>query len=233
MNDFKTKDLEACIQSNALLYPYYSEGNITIYHGKAEQILPFLDGADLLLTDPPYGIGEAAGKNKSRGHLAVSKDYGNAKWDDEPLPMWLIDMACSRAVWHIIWGGNYYPMPATSCVLVWDKNNGSNNFADCELAYTNLKCAVRQIKYTWNGMIQENMKNKEKRVHPTQKPLEVMKWAIAQAPDDCQTIIDPFMGSGTTLLAAKGMGCKAIGIEQEEKYCKVAMERLRQETLGI
>ena len=134
--------------------------------------------------------------------------------------------------YQIIFGGNYFGLPPSSCWLVWDKDN-TGDFADCELAWTNLKKAVRRLKWRWNGMLQENMANKELREHPTQKPLEVMKWAMKHAPEDCQTILDPFMGSGTTLRAAKDLGRKAIGIEIEEKYCEIAVNRLRQEVLPL
>lgn len=114
---------------------------------------------------------------------------------------------------------------------MWDKDNGENDFADCELAWTNLPKAVRRFRWRWQGMLQEDMGNKEFRTHPNQKPLALMKWAISQAPQDCKVILDPFMGSGTTLRAAKDLGRRAIGIEREEQYCEDAANRLRQEVL--
>jgi DNA modification methylase len=114
--------------------------------------------------------------------------------------------------------------------LVWDKENGANGFADCELAWTNLKIAVRMIRHMWNGMLR---KNGEPREHPTQKPVDVMAWAIRQAPNNVITILDPFMGSGTTLRAAKDLGRKAIGIEIEEKYCEIAAKRMAQEVFDF
>jgi site-specific DNA-methyltransferase (adenine-specific) len=187
---------------------------------------------DLVLTDPPYGIGEAAGKNKSRGKLAIAKDYGNESWDDEPPSKEYFDEMRRVSKNQIIFGGNYFAdnLPASSCWLVWDKNNGANDFADCELAWTSLERAVRLFKYTWNGMIQEDMKHKERRAHPTQKPLELMKWCLSQVPD-AVTILDPFMGSGTTLVAAKYLGRNATGIEISPKYCEIARNRLSQEML--
>jgi DNA modification methylase len=130
-----------------------------------------------------------------------------------------------RVIW---WGGNYYPMPASSCWLVWDKLN-TGNFADCELAWTNLTGAVRIKRHLWNGMIR---KQNEARWHPTTKPRELMEWCIEKV-DPADTILDPFMGSGTTLVAAKQLGRKAIGIEIEEKYCEIAVDRLRQGVLGL
>lgn len=102
----------------------------------------------------------------------------------------------------------------------------SGNFADCELAYTNLKTVVKRLRYRWAGYSQEDMANKEARLHPTQKPLAVMKWCLSFIPKD-SIILDPFAGSGSTLLAAKALGFKAIGIEQDERYCKVAAKCLK------
>lgn len=211
--------------------PYYQEKGITIYHGDCREILPTLGKVDLVLTDPPYGIGEANGKNKSRGKLARPKDYGIDKWDTETVPQSLINEIVCKSDKSIVFGGNYYSMPPSSCWIVWDKDNGDTDFADCELAWTNLEKAVRKIRYRWNGMLQENMANKETRYHPTQKPLNVMTWCISQAPKTVASILDPFMGSGTTLVAAKNLGRQAIGIELEEKYCEIAVRRLAQEVL--
>lgn len=209
--------------------PYYSHAGITIYHGDCREILPTLPKVDLVLTDPPYGIGEARKNNASRGKLAQAKDYGVASWDDKPPSDWLFLLMREISTYQIMFGGNYFPLPPSKCWLVWDKVNGECDFADCELAWTNLNKAVRKIEWRWSGMLQQDMSNKEHRSHPTQKPLAVMKWAITQAPDDCKTILDPFMGSGTTLVAAKNLNRKAIGIEIEEKYCEIAANRLSQE----
>lgn len=211
--------------------PYYQDESCTIYHGDNRSILPQLSPVDLVLTDPPYGIGEARGKNKSRCKCAVAKDFGVSDWDDAPPEDWLFGLMRSMSRHQIIFGGNYFPLPPTPCWLVWDKLNGESDFADCELAWTNLKKAVRRIQWRWAGMLQQDMAHKEFREHPTQKPLSVMKWALLQAPDDCAVVLDPFMGSGTTLVAARSEGRRCIGIERELKYCKIAVERLKQESL--
>lgn len=217
--------------------PYYQDNSVTIYHGDCRDILPTLDPVDLVLTDPPYGIGEAAGKNKSRGLLAASKDYGNAKWDDKPIDIDLIHLVLGAGNNTILFGGNYYALNPNGCWLIWDKQNGETDFADCEMAWTNLPGAVRRIIYKWQGMLQQNMRDKDERKHPTQKPLSVMKWCIDQADlktkKEITTILDPFMGSGTTLRAAKDLGRKAIGIEIEEKYCEIAAKRMSQEVLPL
>lgn len=208
--------------------PYYEENGIVIYNADCRLVLPTLPKVDLVLTDPPYGIGEAAGKNKSRGKMATAKDYGNLTWDNEPPPAWIWGLIAEKSTHQIIFGGNYFPMPPSSCWLVWDKDNGESDFADCELAWTNIPKAVRRLRWRWAGMLQEDMARKEYREHPTQKPVPVMKWALSQAPDTVRTVLDPFMGSGTTLVACKQAGIQCVGIEREQKYCEIAARRLAQ-----
>ena len=181
------------------------------------------------MTDPPYGIGESAGKNKSRGKLAIAKDFGFKAWDNSPPPLKYFIQMRRVSEFQIVFGGNYFQVEPSSCWLVWDKVNGETDFADCELAWTNLKKAVRRIKYRWQGMLQENMKDKEERVHPTQKPKKVMEWCIEQIPlRPGSLIIDPFMGSGTTGIAATNLGHKFIGVEMDEEYFDIACNRIEQ-----
>jgi DNA modification methylase len=217
--------------------PYYEQSGVTIYHGGALAVLDMWEGFrsqsfDLLLTDPPYGIREARSNNKSRSALAVSRDYGVSSWDDRPAHE-AIAMARRFCRWQIVFGGNYYDLPASRCWLVWDKENGANDFADCELAWTNLDKAIRRIVYRWQGMLQEPGIPRELRQHPTQKPEAVMRWALLQAPESVRTVLDPFMGSGTTLVAAKRLGRVAVGIEREERYCEIAAQRLQQEAFDF
>ena len=212
--------------------PYYDDGQITIYHGDCREILPTLGPVDLVLTDPPYGIGEAAGKNKSRSKLTIAQDFGDDAWDDAPIAQDLMACVLAAGSTQIIFGGNYYDLPPTSCWLIWDKENGASDFADCEMAWTNMGKAARLLRWRWAGMLQGDMKAKEYRYHPTQKPVPVMRWCLEQA-GSVMTILDPFMGSGTTLRAAKDLGRKAIGIEIEERYCEAAVKRLAQEVLPL
>ena len=207
-------------------------GLATLYLGDCAEVLPTLGRVNAVVTDPPYGIGEAAGKNKSRCNLAVAKDYGDDTWDNEIVDNQVIDLIRQISDWQIIFGGNYYALPPTKCWLVWDKEN-TGDFADAELAWTNLNKAVRLKRYMWNGMLRAN---KEPRGdHPTQKPVGIMTWCISHLPDGSNTILDPFMGSGTTGVAAVQMGRKFIGVEREKKYFDIACQRIdaaqRQEKL--
>ena len=199
-------------------------GDATLYLGDCMDILPTLDKVDAVITDPPYGINENSKKVASRGKLAAPKDYGDFDWDKAPPSDQLIELIRTKGQHQAFFGGNYFTLPPTSCWLVWDKLNGDNDFADCELAWTNWPKAVRRLQWRWNGMIRQG---NEERYHPTQKPLEVMKWVITLCPKS-ETILDPFMGSGTTGVAAIQMGRQFIGIEREPKYFDIACKRIEQ-----
>jgi DNA modification methylase len=223
------------IGSGALLdgkFLYHQQDGIRIFCGDNRIIAPMLGQYDVLHTDPPYGINENRRKQKSRqGHgMANQRDYGDYDWDSETPELWTLQMMMTKAKWQIIWGGNYFGLPARRGWLVWDKDNGATDFADCELAWTNLEMAVRKIKYKWQGMLQENMAEKDVRYHPTQKATAVMEWALGFVPE-CKTLLDPWMGSGTTLIAARAKGMQADGIEINEKYCEAAKQRLSQRVL--
>jgi site-specific DNA-methyltransferase (adenine-specific)/modification methylase len=196
----------------------------TLYCGDSREIVPGLAAVDAVVTDPPYGIGEAAGKNKSRGKLATSKDYGDDEWDNAPPPGWLILLLREKSRWQVIFGGNFYSMPPSSCWLVWDKENGQTDFADAELAWTNLPKAVRLKRWMWHGMLRAG--GEDRGDHPTQKPIKIMEWALTLLPEPSQTILDPFMGSGTTGVACVNLGRSFVGIERERKYFDVACQRI-------
>ncbi len=198
-------------------------GNATLYLGDCMEVLPTLGKVDAVITDPPYGINENSKKVASRVNAAAAKDYGDFDWDKKPPAAELIQAIRDKGEFQAFFGGNYFALPPTSCWLVWDKLN-SGDFADCELAWTNWPKAVRRLQWRWNGMIRQG---NEERYHPTQKPLEVMKWVIELCPK-AQTILDPFMGSGTTGVAAIQLGRSFIGIEREPKYFDIACKRIEQ-----
>ena len=218
--------------------PVYDQDGIQIYHGDCRKVVPLLPAMDLLLTDPPYGIqvakrgtvGSDAPANSKRPAWARKircTKFEPVDWDDAPPPAWLLAMLRAKTRHQIIWGGNYFEgLPGGPCWLVWDKRNGATSWADCELAWTNLPKAVRMIKWRWSGMLQEDMKNKEKRLHPTQKPVALMDWCLGKAPAGIGSVLDPYMGSGSVLLAAQKAGLRAIGIERHLPYISKAIERL-------
>jgi len=198
-------------------------GNATLYLGDCLEILPTLPKVDAVITDPPYGIGESSKKNDSRENLAPPTDYGAFDWDSEPASPIQIAACIAAGGSAIVWGGNYFGLQRQSKWLVWDKLN-SGDFADCELAWTNLPGAVRIFRHMWNGMLKASEKGLP-RVHPTQKPIALMKWCIDQAGAP-QTILDPFMGSGTTGIAASDLGRLFVGIEINQKYFDIACQRI-------
>lgn len=226
--------------------PYYEHAGITIYHGDCRDVMEELRESwgeqpfDLLLTDPPYGIGVAktcrvgsVKRTKTNGFAVLdATDFGIVEWDGDTCAD-AIPIARALCRHQVIFGGNYYELPPSRAWLVWDKANEGTDFADCELAWTNLDQAVRKLTFRWNGMLQGAGVPKEPRLHPTMKPEPVMRWALMQAPADAKTVLDPFMGSGTTLVACKRLGRSCVGIEREERYCEIAAQRLSQEALPL
>ena len=188
-------------------------GNATLYLADCMEVLPTLGKVDAVITDPPYGIGanrQTLGKGK--------KDFDRGgNWDDTApdVGMWLAsaDLVC-------FWGGNYFAdqLPITNDWLIWHKLNDGRSFSECEMAWSNFGKQTRHLSHHWSG---------EEKGHPTQKPLPVMLWCIEQAGKP-QTILDPFMGSGTTGVAAIQLGRKFIGIEREPKYFDIACRRIEQ-----
>jgi DNA modification methylase len=187
---------------------------ITIYHADCAHIMPFLDPVDLLLTDPPYGINIASNP--------IRQKHERNDWDASTPPSYIIDYAIAISKKSIIWGGNYFHLPPSRKFLVWDKRQPENfSLAMAEQAWCSFD---GNAKIFYKRVVGYN------KDHPTQKPESLMAWCIEQA-GEVSTILDPFMGSGTTLVAAKNMGKRAIGIERELKYCEIAVRRLAQQSL--
>lgn len=189
---------------------------------------------DLAIVDPPYGIGESGDRNKSRGCLATSKDYkafaGNDLSPPEPEYFNQLFRVTKN---QIIWGANHYItrfIQDSPCWLVWDKENGATDFADCELAFTSFKTAVRKFKFQWQGMLQGDMKNKEQRIHPTQKPVKLYEWLLTNYAKPDQKILDTHLGSASSAIAAHYFGCEFTGIEIDEDYFKASLERITEQT---
>ena len=197
--------------------PYYQDDYATIYHGDCREILPGLPKFDMVLTDPPYGIGFASQPTKCQ-RAAVMKPE---QWDDVR-----IELPPFNADTIVIWGGNYFALPISRGWLSWYKPDAPPSMGNVELAWTNKDRNCRQINHSIAAT------NAERVGHPTQKPLAVMLWTLSQFPE-CQTILDPYMGSGTTLRAAKDLGRQCVGIEINEHYCELAKRRLRQEVFAL
>jgi DNA modification methylase len=218
-----------------MIKPYYEENGITIYHGDCWEILPELEPVDLVLTDPPYGIKRDKGFEGFEGFWGFGKPiarrrFEDDEWDAERPDRELLHKVISMADISLIFGGNYFAdlLPQGKHWIVWDKKNTMPTFGDAELIWTNAsRNSVKIIQCEYNGLI-----GKEKwRAHPTQKPLKLIIQLLTQFLG--YTILDPFMGSGTTLVAGKQLGRKAIGIELEEKYCEIAVKRLAQGVLDF
>lgn len=218
--------------------PYYDHAGITIYHGDCREIISKLPKVALVLTDPPYGIDAdnrkrilSRGTSSAKWKRGGTTDYGESKWDKvAPSTQW-VETVIQCGNQGIVWGGNYFWLQPQRGWLVWDKLN-TGDFAQCELAWTNLDQSVRLFRFLWNGFQRAGEAAGVVREHPTQKPVELMRWCLGFAPD-AKTILDPFMGSGTTLRAAKDLGRRAIGIEIEERYCEIAARRMAQEVLAL
>ena len=240
--------------------PYYDHAGIQIFHGDCREILPQLpkglcitcecelaDEAilaihlaaghelspflDVLVADPQYGIAHPTDyAARGRGKLAACSNYLPVHGDDKPFdPAHLLALNMPT----VLWGGNHYSsrLPDSSGWLVWDKERpDALDQATCELAWSNFIKGVRRFRYLWNGMIRAG---NETLLHPTQKPIALMKWVLTLPWTPEGTVLDAYMGGGSTLIAAKDLGRRAIGIEIEEKYCEIAAKRLSQEVLDF
>ena len=210
--------------------PYYEDKYVTIYNADCREILPGLPKVDLVLTDPPYGIpimtdgSFYGGKNRAANGKAYLPVAGN---DEQFNPSLLFAASFNQ----ILWGANHYApkLPHNGRWLVWDKRcqqQPTRTQSDCELAWCSDYGAARIFYHVWDGMIKDSERGIP-RQHPTQKPVALMKWCISFYPAT-KTILDPFLGSGTTVRAAKDLLRKSIGIEIDEKYCEISARRCQQ-----
>ena len=184
-------------------------GNATLYLGDCRDILPTLPKVDAVITDPPYGIGIAANP--------VRQKHEKLDWDSAPPTAALIEACVQAGEVAVVWGGNYFGLPPAQCFLVWDKCQPEDfSLAMCEMAWTNIKKPAKSFRQSVTSYQKD---------HPTQKPVNLMEWCIKHAghPD---SVLDPFMGSGTTGVACMNLGRAFIGIEREPKYFDIACRRI-------
>ena len=206
---------------------------------------------DLAIVDPPYGIGEDGESNHSRNKSFGSKSFGEKntrkkiieatkyipkKWDVLPASIDYFAELRRISKHQIIFGANHFISRIaidSSCWIVWDKDN-SGDFADCELAWTSFDSAVRKFKWRWNGMLQEKMGlQKEKRIHPTQKPVALYKWILSTYGIVGSKILDTHMGSQSSRIAAYNMGFDYWGWEIDKDYFEAGNKRFKEQTAQI
>ena len=187
---------------------------------------------DLAIVDPIYGDVTQGGWNKNphcADKLAKASNYSVSIWNQSKTPIEYFDELKRVSKNQIVWGGNYFQESINSdsqCWIVWDKQNGDNNFADCELAWTSFNSAVRKFEFRWSGMLQGDMKNKEQRLHPTQKPVALYKWLLKNYAKQGDLILDTHAGSASSLIACYDMGFDAVGCELDLDYYTESKKRL-------
>ena len=197
-------------------------GNAELWHGDCREVLPLLPKHDLLLTDPPYGIGFAAQPGNDRRKAGQAPE----KWDDETPPDWIFGLMREKAAAQIIWGGNYYPLPPSRGWLSWFKPDGPPSYGHFELAWTSLDMVCKQFERTRGG------EKRDQEAHPTQKPLECFMM-IGNHGSSGDVVYDPFLGSGTTMVACQNLSRKCRAIEISPNYCAVILERMATAFPGI
>ena len=204
---------------------------------------------DLAIVDPPYGInmghtcgiGQGGGERPFSGnytrvwgeHKSISKAKFYHPFDDSSTPDGKYFEELFRvSKEQIVWGGNFFLdyLDRATCMIVWDKGRRGMDQADCEIAWTSLKGQSRVFNWKWNGMLQEDMKNKEPRIHPTQKPIELYKWLLYTFASQDAVILDTHAGSASSLIACHRTGHKYVGFEIDEYYYGLAKKRLEAET---
>lgn len=206
-------------------------GDCNLYHGDCLEILPTLERVDAVLTDPPYGIGMdqgmGGGGTDSTGRWARKPKIYSAGWDYARPDRSTFEKILSLSLSAIIWGGNFFAdsLPAGGKWFFWDKLNSMPSYSDGEMAWSNIHgCSVKKFTRCSSGPASARDGG---RYHPTQKPVDLMEWCLGFMPS-ATTILDPFMGSGTTGVACVNLGRKFIGIEIDQKYFDIACRRIEQ-----
>jgi len=185
---------------------------------------------DLAIVDPPYGISINKQSQGKGGGVAKKIEYTKKNWDSSAPQKEYFNELIRVSKNQIVFGANHFisKIPFdSSCWIVWDKDNGETDFADCELAWTSFKTSVRKLKWKWSGMLQQNMKDKEIRIHPTQKPVKLYEWILDKYAKEGDKILDTHLGSGSIAIACHNRGFDLTGFEIDSEYYNNAVERLR------
>jgi site-specific DNA-methyltransferase (adenine-specific) len=190
---------------------------------------------DLAIVDPPYGIDVTNQSQGKGGGVARKVEYKNNDFDKSIPQKPYFDELKRVSKNQVVWGGNYMieHLSNTPCFIVWDKENGETDFADCELAWTSFKTSTRMYRFKWSGMLQGDMKNKEKRIHPTQKPVKLYSWLLNKYAKEGYKILDTHLGSGSHAIACHYAKCHLTASELDEDYYKAACERIERETAQL
>ena len=185
---------------------------------------------DLAIVDPPYGISINKQSQGKGGGVAKKIEYTKKYWDSATPDKQYFSELMRVSKNQIVWGGNYFieNLTNSSCWVVWDKVNGTTDFADCELAWTSFKTSVRKIEWKWAGMLQQDMKNKEKRIHPTQKPAKLYEWLLMNYAEIGNKILDTHLGSGSIAIACHNLGYELTACELDTDYYNAAIKRLKE-----
>ena len=184
---------------------------------------------DLAIVDPPYGIDVTNQSQGKGGGVAKKIAYKKTDWDKNAPDTKYFNELIRVSKNQIIWGANHFisRIPYdSSCWVVWDKDNGETDFADCELAWASFKTSVRRFKWKWSGMLQQDMKNKEIRIHPTQKPVALYKWLLTNYANEGDKILDTHLGSGSIAIACHDLGFDLTACELDTDYYNAAMKRI-------
>lgn len=209
--------------------PYYEHTGITIYHGDCREILPGLPRVDAVITDPPFGVGnfvQVTGRLMGRGN-----NRGKAvEWNEAPPNLAVFELLKEKSKHRIIWGANFFNcFEDRGGAIVWIKRQKMPNFSKADIASCTHFQKTEIVEIPWTNF---TVAHEAKTDHPCERPVALYEWCILYLPK-CETVLDPYMGSGSVLAAAKNLGRKAIGIEIEERYCEIAAKRLAQEVMAF
>lgn len=221
--------------------PYFENKSGKLFHADCLDIMATLGRVDLILTDPPYGLslGNCGANLGIKGSAGIGKtkkyNKSHTAWDTKRPDSIYFDTMFDVSINQIIWGANYFLdcLPPSRCYIVWYKRQGlpPQDFADCEIAWASYDRNAIVYNCRWHGFIRDSKEKKD--YHPTQKPLNVMMFCLQEFSNSSELVLDPFAGSGTSLLAAQKLDHSYIGIEKSERFCEIAAKRLEQNALQL